>query len=194
MLEFMKNKILIPLLIIGALAAFFSFRYAFADGEENKKTATLEVVMAALNRAHFDPRKVDDSFSVSVFNKALNSLDYRKNFFTQQDVNALSKYKFQIDDQINNGSVAFFDDLDKVFNKRVDEAEHYYKEILKTPFTFSGSDSVQLDGEHLEYAADEAALKQRWTQFLKYQTLSKYVDLKKGQESNKDKKGLRCIF
>ena len=188
MLEFMKNKILIPLLIIGALAAFFSFRYAFADGEENKKTATLEVVMAALNRAHFDPRKVDDSFSVSVFNKALNSLDYRKNFFTQQDVNALSKYKFQIDDQINNGSVAFFDDLDKVFNKRVDEAEHYYKEILKTPFTFSGSDSVQLDGEHLEYAPDEAALKQRWTQFLKYQTLSKYVDLKKGQESNKDKK------
>ena len=43
----MKNKILIPLLIIGALAAFFSFRYAFADGEENKKTATLEVVLAA---------------------------------------------------------------------------------------------------------------------------------------------------
>lgn len=187
MLEFMKNKILIPLLILGTLAAFFSFRYAFGEGEKNKKTLTLEMIMTTLSRAHFDPRKVDDSFSAAVFNKTLSSFDYRKNFFTQQDISALSKYKYQIDDQISQGSVAFYDAMDTIFKKRMDLAEGYYKEILKTPFTFNGNDSVQLDGDDLQYAADETALKQRWGKYLKYLTLSKYVDLKKAQEPSAEK-------
>lgn len=187
MLEFMKNKILIPIVILGALAAFFSFRYAFAEGKNNKKTVTLETVMATLSRGHFEPRKIDDSFSVAVFNKTLSSFDYRKNFFTQQDINALSQYKYQIDDEINNGSVEFFDAMDTLFKKRIDLAEGYYKEILKKPFTFTGNDSVQLNGDDLDYAADDAALKKRWEEYLKYLTLSKYVDLKKAQEPSKDK-------
>ncbi|HTN47400.1 MAG TPA: carboxy terminal-processing peptidase [Flavipsychrobacter sp.] len=183
----MKNKILIPVLIVGALAAFFSFRYAFAEGDQNKKTLTLETVMETIKRGHFDPRPVDDSFSVQVFKKTLNSFDYRKNFFTQKEIQALSKYQYQIDDQINSGSVEFFNELDKVFIARVNVAEGMYKEILKTPFSFTENDSVKLDGEGLEYAPDDAALKNRWEKYLKYQVLSKYVDLKKGQENNKDK-------
>lgn len=187
MLAFMKNKILIPVMILGALAAFLSFRYAFAGGEKNQKTITLETVMATLSRGHFAPRKIDDSFSVAVFNKTLSSFDYRKNFFTQQDINALSKYKYRIDDEINTGSVEFFDVIDTIFRKRIDQTEGYYKEILKTPFTFTDNDSVQLNGDDLNYAADEAALKKRWEEYLKYLTLSKYVDLKKAQEPSKDK-------
>lgn len=189
MLDFMKNKILIPLLILGALAAFFSFRYgAFDKDEQDRKKVTLETVMATINRGHFNPRKVDDSFSVAIFNKTLNSFDYRKNFFTQEDVQSLSKYKYQIDDEIKNGSVEFFDALDSIFEKRLASAESFYTEILKHPFNFNEKDSVLLDGKDLDYAANDAALKQRWEKYLKYLTLSKFVDLKKAQEENKDKK------
>jgi len=189
MLAFMKNKILIPLLIVGVLAAFFSFRYgAFDKTEQDKKIVTLKTVMNTINRGHFNPRKIDDSFSVAVFNKTLSSFDYRKNFFTQQDVSQLSRYKYQIDDEVNEGSVEFFNVLDSIFQKRINNAETYYKDILGKSFKFNENDSVLLDGDDLDYAADDAALKQRWEKYLKYQTLSKYVDLKKGQESNKDNK------
>lgn len=189
MLEFMKNKILIPVLITGALAAFFSFRYsgAFDNQNNERKNVVMETVRTAIEQGHFQPRPLDDSFSAIVFKKTFNILDYRKNFFIQKDIDALSTYEYAIDDEIKNGSVAFFDAVNAIFSKRIDSAEVYYKSILKTPFDFTTNDSAKFDGDDLSYATNEAALKQRWTDYMKYLTLSKYEDLKKAQEANKKK-------
>ena len=66
MLEFMKNKILIPSLIIVALGVFFSFKYVGNKDkpatEEEQKTI-LQTVMGVLEQGHYSPRKIDDSFS-----------------------------------------------------------------------------------------------------------------------------------
>jgi len=187
----MKNKILIPLLILGALAAFFSFRQtADASDTDKKKKIVMETVMRTIRDDHFAPRAIDDSFSSRVFHKILENLDYDKKFFTSQDLQQLSVYQYKIDDQINEGSVEFFNKLNEVFSKRIDQAEDYYKEILNKPFSFTGSDSIQLSGDKLAYAANDQALKQRWTEYLKYRVLVKYVDLKKEQEKgSSDNKG-----
>lgn len=191
MLRFMKNKILIPLLVIGALATFFSFKYSAADTNDadKKKKIVLEAVIRAIREEHFSPRSIDDSLSSRIFNKILENLDYNKNFFTAQDINQLSEYRYEIDDQISANSIEFFEQLNTIFSKRIDEVAVFYKEILAQPFTFNGKDSIKLNGEELTYASDDSALKERWNQYLKYRVLSKYVDLKKDREkakSNKD--------
>ena len=190
MLRFMKNKILIPLLILGALATFFSFRYSgTTDADENKrKQIVLETVMEAIRQGHFSPRAIDDSLSYKVYHKILENLDYDKKFFTQQDIDQLNAYEYKIDDQIKDGSVEFFDKLSAIFTRRIKDAEGYYKTILDNPFTFNGNDSIQLNGDKLAYASGEAELKNRWTQYLKYRVLAKYVDLKKEQEKSKEDK------
>jgi carboxyl-terminal processing protease len=189
MLRFMKNKILIPLLILGALATFFSFRYSgAAENDKDRKKIVLETVMAALRQSHFAPRAVDDTLSYRVYHKILDNLDYDKKFFSQQDIAVLSQYEYKIDDEINEGSTDFFDKLNEIFSKRIDNAEGYYKDILSRPFTFNGNDSIQLNGEKISYAADDNQLKERWNQYLKYRVLSKYVDLKKEQGKAKDTK------
>lgn len=184
MLRFMKNKILIPLLIIGALAAFFSFKYSGGDSttSDAKKALVLETVMKTIQQGHYSPRPLDDSFSARVYNKVLGDLDYDKKFFTQKDINELDKYKYQIDDEIKNGSVEFYNKLSDLFTKRIDDADKYYKEILKTPFTFTGNEKLQLDGEKQNYAANDNELKERWKEFLKYRVLAKYVDLQNDQK------------
>src|SRR5690242_9791055 len=124
MLEFMKNKILIPIFALGALAAFFSFR----DGDNNisdadkKKQVVLQTVMKTLREDHFMPRAIDDSFSAKVFKKTLDNLDYDKKFFTQQDMAVLNNYQYKIDDEVNAGSVEFFNKLNEVFSARIDKA------------------------------------------------------------------------
>jgi carboxyl-terminal processing protease len=185
----MKNKILIPLLILGALAAFFSFRYtggADNDGQ-SRKAIVLETVMTAIRQAHFSPRAVDDSLSSKVFHRILDNLDYDKKFFTSADITELGKYEFKIDDQINAKSTEFFDRLNQLFSQRIDNAEGYYKDLLSRPYTFNGNDSIELNGEKLAYV-DEAGLKERWNEYLKYRVLSKYVDLKKEREKAKENK------
>ncbi len=184
MLRFMKNKILIPLLVLGALATFFSFRYSGGDGPDadKRKKLVLQTVVKTISEAHFSPRAIDDSFSNRVFNKTLEHLDYDKKFFTKEDVDQLSAYQFQLDDQIKDGSIEFFEKFNEIFSKRIEEAEKYYKEILDEPFTFTGNETIELNGDKLAFVP-QAQLKERWRTYLKFRTLQKYVDLQKARDN-----------
>lgn len=191
----MRNKILIPALIVTALAVFFSFRYIGGEGTEGNETESktiLNTVMAVLEQGHYAPRPIDDAFSQSVFDKTLENLDYDKRFFLQSDVEALKPYRNQVDDEIKNNSLEFFDKINNLFVERVNVAEGYYKDILAKPFTFNSNDEIELDGKKLAYAKSEEALKQRWATYLKYRVLAKYVDLKKAEEKKvKDSAGYK---
>jgi carboxyl-terminal processing protease len=187
MLRFMKNKILIPLVITGALAAFFSFRYSGTDDNQpdQKKILVQGTIAKAIKEVHFAPRDLNDTFSARVYKKVLDELDYEKKFFTQEDINALKKYEFIIDDEIRDGSVEFFDKMDAIYAKRINDAEGYYKEILKMPFHFDVNESIQLNGEKTTYASNDKEIEDRWRKILKFRVLGKYVELKNAQDKAK---------
>jgi len=187
----MKNKILIPLLIVAGLAAFFSFRYSgkMERSSQSKRKLVIETVMKTLLNGHFSPRDVDDSFSVHVYNKFLSDMDGSKLFFTKQDMKVIEKFKFDLDDEIKGNSTVFFDTVDAIFIRRMASAEKYYQDILEKPFTFNTNESLELNADKEEYAANETELIARWRLFLKYRTLVKYVDLKADQEKRKENNG-----
>lgn len=185
----MKNKILIPLIIIGALATFFSFKYAAGNpSTEERELLIMQTAMKAIKEGHYAPRALNDSFSAMIYNRLLDEMDNGKRFFTQKDVNELSKYQYKIDDEINGGSLEFYHLINDIFTKRIDNAERYYKEILAKPFKFDKDEQVQLGGDKMPYAADTDALKKRWTDYLKYRTLVRYVELKTDRDTRKEKK------
>lgn len=184
MLRFMKNKILIPLLILGALAAFFSFRYSAKNvrSSDQKRKLIIEMVMAATEHEHFSPRQVDDTFSSRVYNKMMGYFDREKLYFTRQDVAMLRRYEYKIDDQIKQNSIEFFDSFDAVYQRRLADAEKIYPTILAQPFSFSANERMVTDPEKEEYADAGKGVDTKWKQILKYRVLEKYVELKDGQE------------
>lgn len=190
MLRFMKNKILIPVLILTALAAFFSFKLTGEETttEDQKKKLVLETVMKAINQGHFSPRQLDDSFSYKVYNNLLAILDNERKFFTQKDIDQLKMYEYRLDDDIKAGSVEFYTKLSALYTKRIETAADYYKEILDKPFNYSVNEEVEFDRTKIEYAANESALKERWRKILKYRSLAKYTELKKDQEKKRENK------
>jgi len=195
-LHFMKKKVLIPVLAVGALAAFFSFKYINTDGgddnapaSEQRKSLIVSTVMSAIKQGHFSPRPVDDSFSNAVYNKTLDNLDYERKLFTQQDIDQIKDEQFHIDDELNKGEVTFFDRLNKLFTLAIDRADKIQQEELKQPFNFSTDEKIEMAGNKLPWPADENALKERWRLYLKYRVLARYVDLKKERDekhNNKD--------
>jgi len=191
----MKNKILIPALIIGTLAVFFSFRYLGSDDSvsvEGQNDIILQTVMGIIEQGHYSPRTLDDSFSLKVFDKTIENLDYDKKFFLQSDMEELSQYKFSIDDQIKDNSLVFFNKVNNIFVKRVDEANKFYAELLKKPFSFNTNDSIQMDGKDLAFLKNEKELKERWEKQLKYRVLAKYNDLKEAEDKKaKDSAGYK---
>jgi carboxyl-terminal processing protease len=195
----MKNKVLFPLLAAGALAAFFSFKYIGGDkGDENaalsseRKSLILTTVIRAIKDGHFSPRPVDDSFSYAVYHRLLDQLDYERKFFTQKEINELNRYEFDIDDELNRGETTFFDKFNDVFVASIDRADSFSRQALRKPFTFTGNDKIVLSQENMTWPADESALKERWTQYMKYRTLAKYLDLKE-ERSKKLKDSAKAV-
>ncbi|MBS1643873.1 MAG: carboxy terminal-processing peptidase [Bacteroidetes bacterium] len=193
-LQFMKKKVLIPLLVVGALAGFFSFKYINADDSDavastERKSVIISTVMNAIQNAHYSPRPVDDSFSKAIYNKMLDNLDYDRKLFTQQDIDKIKDEQFHIDDELKMGSSEFFDRLNKLFYTVVDRADSFQKEILRSPFDYSKNETIEMDANKLPWPNGEVALKERWRLYLKYRCLSRYIDLKKDRDAlaaNKD--------
>lgn len=185
----MKNKILIPFVIVGALAAFFSFKYGSTPrSSEERRKLVVETVMRTIDAAHFSPRTLDDTFSVRAYNKIVHDFDYDKLYFTQQDINKLKQYQYKIDDEIRARSIEFFDTFDAVFTRRIASVEKFYPEILQKQMSFTGNEEIQLNGDREEYAANETELRHRWDQYLKYRVLVQFIDLKNEQDKKKENK------
>ncbi|MDX5442522.1 MAG: PDZ domain-containing protein, partial [Hymenobacteraceae bacterium] len=150
---------------------------------KGKNELLLRVLVQGLNTGHYQPPRIDDSFSRKVFDLYLQRLDYNKKFLLQEDVDALKKYQDQIDDQIQAGSFEFFNLSDQIFQKRLKESEEYYKEILHKPFDYNQNETIQLNGEKLAFAKTKPELKEEWRKYLKYQTMIRLSDALEAQES-----------
>ena len=179
----MQNKILKSTLLVLAIS-LCSFTYF----QFEKNQVLLDMLMSVLNQAHYNPLKVDDEFSEKAYNLYLKRLDVSKKFLLQTDVDALSKYRKNIDDEINNGSFEFYKLSADIISLRISEKEGWSKEILANPFNYSIDEEYETDGEKLKYATTETEMKAEWTKMLKYQTLSRLDEMLTNQEKAKAKK------
>ena len=69
---------------------FFVLIAAITNGQVQLKAANSAFVITRMaEKLHVAPRAVDDSFSVFVYDKLIESLDEGKYIFTRQDINLL---------------------------------------------------------------------------------------------------------
>jgi carboxyl-terminal processing protease len=185
----MKNTLFIavPILLVAALFTSYSPTLDNKDNEK-KDQVLMQAIMQGLNSQHYEPQTINDDFSKKAFKLYLNNLDNSKKFLLASDVAKLRQYETKIDDEIQANSFNLLDLSVKLINQRVQESEKYYQEILEKPFDFSKEESVELDPKKLNYANNEAELKEQWRKFLKYQVL---VRVHTALENQKDSAGTK---
>jgi carboxyl-terminal processing protease len=179
----MKLSKTVKALLLSAVLGLFSFTAANLSIDRNQ--IILDIVMSGLNNAHYAPKNIDDTFSEAFFDMYVKKLDYTKKFLTQADVNQLSQYKKQVDDEINNGSFQLFELGNELITRRIDEKEAWYKEILSKPFDYTTNEEYETDYEKTKFAATDAQLRAEWVKYLKYQTLFRLNDMLDEQEKIK---------
>lgn len=175
----MKLKIIIPAILVAGAAGVLAFVTLKKENRiSNKDELIVNMVGQVLEKWHYDPRKIDDSFSTEVFYKYLGDLDGEKKFFLQTDIDYLKKYEKSIDDEIKGAEpLNFISDADSILSIRMKQAEQIYPSVLQHPFNFNGSDSIQLDRDKMAFPADSAARREVWYRMLKYRTLTKLIEL-----------------
>jgi carboxyl-terminal processing protease len=189
----MTNFKRLPILIIILLVAgvFFAGSVKRETDPPGKYEKILHNVTDMLKEAHYSPKLIDDSFSKKIFYKYFEVLDPNKNIFLKEDIDALKKFEFKIDDEMKGADVEFFKAVGQVFNKRMEEAALTSKEILSKPFDYSIDENYNGDPDKLKFPATEAERKESWRKSLKYQSLDRYVDLIETRDKNKTVEGFK---
>ncbi len=177
------KKIVFPALIIGA-ALFFAFNSPF--GNKEKESVIVHSVLDGLEKLHYQPEEIDDDFSKKVFNLYIDRLDGAKRWLTQDDVNMLSLFRDDIDDESKKGTYEFFDLSLKLLYKELDKTETYFKEFLSKPFDFSKEETIEMDGEKRDFTKNDEELKNRWYKLMKYETLTRLHEKLKEQKEGKN--------
>ena len=217
----MTKKSFYPLFLLIGIGVFFSFKIIAnrsnsfersensaeinvtpfqSEGNEQltKNEAIMLTIMQLLKEGHYSPKELNDDFSKKVFAEYMEMTDYGKVFLLQSDVDGFQKHETTIDDELQNGSTALFDEVNSVISMRMKNAEIYYKEAVKMPFTFDGKDNIniknngddeiELDGKKLAFCKSEAELKNRWLKSVKYRVLARLTELKEQQKTTTDEK------
>jgi carboxyl-terminal processing protease len=101
----MKLRVLRYLALFLVVVLFSSYS---SDEQPERKEILLNSVIQHITMMHFQPLRMNDSFSAKVYDLYIKRIDYSKKFLTNEDLAELSKYKFLIDDEINQRTFKFY--------------------------------------------------------------------------------------
>lgn len=182
----MKLKRIIPLAVIVFTSLLLG---AFLIHENNEPREKLIVGSSyeILKSLHYSPQNLDDSFSERVFDLYIKSLDYSKMYFTKDQIDILSTYKTQIDDQIRSNSIDFFNLSIELIESQTNKLQALYPKFLQEPFNYSENETINLNNDKRDYCTNQAELEAYWKKFLKYQVLSEIIDIENEQKKNAEK-------
>ncbi len=193
----MKKHFKILLLVVTLSLGLWSFMPKATPNDPEKDKTLLELLQFVIERYHYKPLAMDDTFSKGIYKDYVEALDPSKRFFLQADIDEFSKYETSIDDQIKNKELTFFNLTYDRLMKRMTESKAFYKEVLAKPFDYTVDESFNTNYEKLPFMTSTAELKDKWRKQIKLSTLSSLTDrlkmqedLKNGVVSDKAKKAL----
>ena len=172
------KKILIIFSVV-ILSSFTLYKFVF-----DKNDVIVGLLFDSLKQAHYAPPALDDTYSEKVFDLYVNTA-FNKQFLLQSDVDELTKYRHDIDDEIATQRHDFYAATQEIVNKRIKEKEEWSKELLSKPLDYTVDEEYEADSKKMVYAKSNEDLKKEWGRMLKYRVLFR-LDEMLNKEEKKD--------
>ncbi len=182
----LKNfKVLFLAVFVAAASCSFTTK-EFNDPDKDK--LLVDLITYVLQKGHYNPADMDDAFSEGVYTDFIEGLDPLKRYFYASDIEDFSVYRTEIDDQLKEKDLTFFNVVFERFMERMENSKEIYQEVLDTPFDYTANESINVDYDTIDYVSSKEELKERWRQQLKFSTISSYYDLveSNGNEAETD--------
>ena len=183
----LRNKISISLIALSLSFTAIHANKSFKNTDPEKDKILVYVLKNILTRGHFVVKDMNDDFSEQVYTSFIEGLDPSKRYFTQKDLKEFSKFKYEIDNQLLEDDVSFYNTVYANFTKKIKNAKSYYAELLSQPFHFYKNETIDIDYDKVPFAKNENQLIDYWRKQLKLNVLSR-VQNKIEKQDDKIKK------
>ncbi|GJM12965.1 MAG: tail-specific protease [Pseudohongiella sp.] len=128
-----------------------------------------------LETKHYSSININDGFSSTVFDAFIDALDGSKLYFLKEDIDALSAYRYTLDNSLADGSVEPGFEIYNLYYKRILERMIYAIDRVENhidEMDFTIDESIEIDREDAPYAASLAELDELWRLRIKNSVLS----------------------
>jgi len=132
----------------------------------------LMVILTLFNQYHYRKMALNDSISDVVFNNYISALDPNKVYFLQSEIDYFSKYRYQIDNDLQLGNIDFAFQLFGLYREKALKRLSSIEKTFEEGFDFEKEESYETDGDKLEWASSYDELNNRWRKLLKNQALN----------------------
>ena len=183
----LRNKISISLIALSLSFTAIHANKNIKNTDPEKDKILVYVLKNILTRGHFVVKDINDDFSEQVYTSFIEGLDPSKRYFTQKDLKEFSKFKYEIDNQLLEDDVSFYNTVYANFTKKIKNAKSYYGELLAQPFRFNKNETIDIDYDKVPFAKNENQLIDYWRKQLKLNVLSR-VQNKIEKQDDKIKK------
>ena len=136
---------------------------------------TSRSIVEQLRHHHYLNKPLNDNTSSQIFDKYLNMLDRGHAYFLISDIQALEKYRYELDDALREGNLEpAFEIFNRYQVQLVDRLE-YLLTLLDQgldKINFNLEESIQIDREDAPWAKNQAELDNLWRKRLKATVIS----------------------
>ncbi len=150
--------------------------------------ATISKIDAIVKEKHYNPKPVDDSLSVFVYNDFIEALDPYQTLFTQIQIEALKKHQTKIDDYILAKDCSFLNEFYSSYQVSVANYKKCIQSLQNETLNFTSQETIKFHKKKVPYLKNEAEiLKLHKKRFL-------FEILKNVSEKSKNKDSLTRNF
>lgn len=171
----MKKTGLLWAVLLGT--GFNSFASDPVDPREDRQTL-IRILVKKVERDHYNGSRFDDSSSVFIWRQFLKVLDRQKSVFLKEDSVLLSKYLYNIDEELHSNSLEFYEAAYGIYSKRVGEIRKLYATLLAIPVSLTEHGSYDPAGNAAAYAVSADQRAAVWKKQLQFQVFSKMMELR----------------
>nr|WP_304184325.1 carboxy terminal-processing peptidase [Hafnia alvei] len=140
--------------------------------QEPQHATVSERVTSRFTRSHYRQFDLNDDFSKKIFARYLNMLDYNHNVLLASDVAQFKDRETALDDELKSGQLDTAYALFNLAQKRRFERYEYALSLLKSPMTFDGSDTIDVDRSKSPWPTSTEELNKLWEAKVKYDELN----------------------
>lgn len=150
----------------------------------NSYCETLAKLQKLILKEHVQPKPIDDSLSVFVFDNIINSLDPARNIFWKTEYKQLEKrYRLTLDDQFKSNACNFITDLETLYYKGLARNKSVIEKIKGDSLNFSLIDTVRYHKKPVPFYLTSNNLEKAWKKKIRYDILNEVAATSKNLDS-----------
>lgn len=157
-----------------------------SNAQDNGKSCdVLLKINTLIQREHFNPKPVDDSLSVYVFETLMSELDTDKNIFLKSEYDYLAKHKLKFDDYLSNNDCSFFEDFAKTYKTALERSKSTIEKIQKEKLNYTTNDTVRFTKKEFPFYVKAEDVDKVYTKRLRFDILEDIAKTSKNYDSLK---------